>query len=146
MPDNGYFSIRRDNEITRTGGFMCYGCLLGKQTDEQSSDPRYCQICYDVLLNEAELLDPRSHPKWVPRNAPDAKIGRGKLNNVSQDSVSNMSTLEKRGPKRRELPEDLIRQMQSKEMGSKAIATMLHTERGLKVSYKTIQRVLSGER
>lgn len=52
----------------------------------------------------------------------------------------------KRGPKHRRLPEDLIRQLADQGMGSKAIAGWLKAERGVTVSYKTIQRILSGER
>lgn len=51
----------------------------------------------------------------------------------------------KRVPKHRELPEDLIMRLSSKGMGSKAISTKLE-EHGVVVSYKTIQRILLGER
>ena len=79
--------------------------------------------------------------------------------------VLNMSTLEsqeievdiiqapnairpsgKRGPKHKDLPEDLIKQMADDGMGAKAIATRLKVEFDIHVSYKTIQRVLSGVR
>jgi hypothetical protein len=46
---------------------------------------------------------------------------------------------------KRELPEELIRQLSSEGMGSRAIASTLK-KRDIIVSYKTIQRVLSGER
>ena len=52
----------------------------------------------------------------------------------------------KRGPKHRRLPADLIRQLAAEGMGSKAIAARLKAEPGVKVSYKTIQRIISGER
>jgi len=52
----------------------------------------------------------------------------------------------KRGPKHRALPEDLIRQLAGEGMGSKAIVARLKVEHGVKVSYRTIQRILSGER
>jgi len=53
----------------------------------------------------------------------------------------------KRGPKHKALPEDLItRWAQEESMGSKAIAARLKTEMGIAISYKTIQRLLSGER
>jgi len=55
-------------------------------------------------------------------------------------------TLGKRGPKHRQLPEDLIRQLADKDMGAKAIASKLKRELGVDVSYRTIQRLLSGER
>jgi hypothetical protein len=52
----------------------------------------------------------------------------------------------KRGPKHKVLPCELIKQWASEDMGSKAIASKLKKELGIKASYKTIQRVLSGER
>jgi len=54
--------------------------------------------------------------------------------------------LAKRGPKHKDLPIELIEQLAKEGMGSKAIATKLKAERDVKVSYRTIQRVLSGER
>ena len=47
----------------------------------------------------------------------------------------------KRGPKHRDLPRDLIRQLAGEGMGSKAIASQLKREQGIAVSYKTIQRI-----
>ena len=55
------------------------------------------------------------------------------------------SVVSRRGPKHRDLPEDLIRQLASECMGSRDIATRLR-EYGVSVSYKTIQRVLAGAR
>ena len=48
--------------------------------------------------------------------------------------------------KKRQLPEDRIKQLHKEGMGTKAIATYLKREQSITVSYKTIQRVLSGER
>ena len=48
----------------------------------------------------------------------------------------------RRGPKHRELPEDTIRQLASEGLGARAIAKKL----GGIVSYRTILRVLSGQR
>ena len=49
--------------------FFCHACLLDKPATEASPDPRYCQGCYDFLLQEAELLSPGKHPKWVPKDS-----------------------------------------------------------------------------
>lgn len=55
--------------------------------------------------------------------------------------------LKKRGPKHKVLPVRVImRWAEKEEMGSKAIATRLGKERGIKVSYKTVQRILLGQR
>ena len=55
-------------------------------------------------------------------------------------------TSPKRGPKFRDLPVGLITQWAANGMGSKAITAKLKAEQGIEVSYKTIQRLLSGER
>jgi len=149
--------------------FFCYTCLEDKDRKELSPDQRYCQGCYDFLLKEAEMLPDNKRPKWVPR-AQSKKDSTGKNSGqkviqVSQDVVLNMSTLddkkievdiiqpsvgkvtrEKRGPKHKALPQELIKQWSGEGMGSKAIASKLSNELGIKVSYKTIQRLLSGER
>ena len=51
-----------------------------------------------------------------------------------------------RGRRHKALPVELITQWAGEGMGSKAIASKLSNELGIKVSYKTIQRLLSGER
>ena len=142
--------------------FFCYTCLEDKDRKELSPDPRYCQGCYDFLLKEAEMLPGGKRPAWIPK---EGKIGHQKSIQVSGDVVLNMSTLNdkksevdiiqpsvgkvtrvKRGPKQKPLPQELIEQWAGEGMGSKAIASKLNNELGIKVSYKTIQRLLSGER
>ena len=142
--------------------FFCYTCLEDKDRKELSPDPRYCQGCYDFLLKEAEMLPGGKRPAWIPK---EGKIGHQKSIQVSGDVVLNMSTLNdkksevdiiqpsvgkvtrvKRGPKQKPLPQELIEQWAGEDMGSKAIASKLNNELGIKVSYKTIQRLLSGER
>jgi len=142
--------------------FFCFTCLEDKDRKELSPDPRYCQGCYDFLLKEAEILPGGKRPAWIPK---EGKIGHQKSIQVSQDVVLIMSTLNdkrievdiiqpsvakvtrvKRGPKQKPLPQELIEQWAGEELGSKAIASKLNNELGIKVSYKTIQRLLSGER
>lgn len=162
MPNNGYFDVKCDMAIIEGGGFFCHACLDDKPATEDSPDPRYCQGCYDFLVKEAEMLSGGKRPAWIPK---EGKIGHQKSIQVSGDVVLNMSTLndkkfevdiiqpsvgkvtrEKRGPKQQALPQELIKQWAGEDMGSKAIASRLNSELGIKVSYKTIQRVLSGER
>ena len=142
--------------------FFCYTCLEDKDRKELSPDRRYCQGCYDFLLKEAEMLPGGKRPAWIPK---EGKIGHQKSIQVSGDMVLNMSTLndkksevdiiqpsvtkvtrEKRGPKQKALPYELIKKWAGGGMGSKAIASKLSNELGIKVSYKTIQRLLSGGR
>jgi len=146
--------------------FFCHACLLDKPAPEASPDPRYCQGCYDFLLKEAKMLPDNKHPKWIPRTQSKkdstGKIGHQKSIQVSGDMVLNMSTVNgkksevdiiqppvgkvtcgKRGPKQKALPQELIKQWADEGMGSKAIASRLKSEFGMKVSYKTVQRALS---
>ncbi len=168
-----YFDIKLDKQFP----CFCQACLVDKTASELSSDPRYCQGCYDFLLKEAEMLPDNKRPKWVPR-AQSKKDSTGKNSGqkviqVSGDMVLNMSTVNgkksevdiiqppvgkvtrekqpikteaKRGPKHKALPRELISQWAGEGMGSKAIASKLNSELGIKVSYKTIQRTLAGER
>jgi hypothetical protein len=164
MPNSGYFDIKRDIEIEKAGGFWCHACLTGKSASEASPDSRYCQGCYAFLLKEAEMLPASKRPAWIPKPQKPEKAGE-KQYQVSRVGDEIMSTLEskkfevdiihppgatravvKRGPKHRQLPEDLIRQLANEGMGSKVIAARLKAEHDIIVSYKTIQRVLSGER
>jgi len=156
MPNNGYFDIKRDIAIEKAGGFWCEACLVSHPATKQSPDPRYCQCCYDFLVKEAEMLPKTKRPKWIPK----PQKGRENQYQVSQVRDGIMSTLEsekievdiirppvgprrlpKRGPKHKDLPVELIEQLSKEGMGSKAIAARLKVRHGIKVSYKTIQRV-----
>ena len=164
MPNNGYFSIKGDFTIIKAGGFFCNACLAGKPVAEQSPDPHYCQRCYHFLIAEAELLSPGKRPAWIPKKQKPKKAVEQQYQ-VSQVGYRNMSTLTnkksevdiinppvtsraigKRGPKQKNLPVELISQWAGEGMGSKAVATRLRSELDITVSYKTIQRILSGQR
>ncbi len=68
MPE-GYFSIKRDNELIASGShFWCKACVVAKPLDDISPDVRYCQGCYDILLKEAELLPTNKRAAWMPKN------------------------------------------------------------------------------
>lgn len=155
----GYFDIKRDSEIINAGGFFCYACVIGKPANDISPDPRYCQECYDFLIKEAELDTRRRGDDWKPIIATKkvAQVVGGMrtimspINNkkskgdIIQPSVTPRAT-NKRGPKFRLLPEDKIKQLNENGMESKAISAWLKRDKGVIVSYKTIQRILSGQR
>ena len=161
-----YFDIKEDIQIINAGGFFCQACLVGKPAQEQSSDPRYCQGCYEFLLKEAEMDTRRGGGDWKPVNPyKKAKNVGEKSAQVSpfmrrimstlNDKISEVDIIQlsvaarasgKRGPKHKALPQELIKLWAGEGMGSKSIATKLKAEQGIDVSYKTIQRVLSGQR
>lgn len=152
----GYFDIKRDIEIEKAGGFFCEACLVGKPMDDQSPDPRYCLSCYELLIKEAELDSSRRKKDWYPKK-PAKEVAH-----IPMDVRRNMSTINaqktevdiitpavatrpitKRGPKFTELPDDLISQWVGEGLGSKAIAARLR-DKGIEISYKTVQRRLQG--
>ena len=58
------FDIKRDIEIVDAGGFFCYACLIGMPVIDQSLDPRYCQNCYKLLLEEASMISKKKEAYW----------------------------------------------------------------------------------
>ena len=152
------FDIKKDNEKR----CFCLGCLVGKKQSQMSQkDIRYCLECQPVIEYEYLLLADKSHAKRYQPVKPEANLGAIESPNIDMDTgeeETKMSTLncpsstvDKFRPrgrpktyKKRELPEELIKQL-SQEMGSKAIVTELRN-RGINVSYKTIQRLLTGQR
>jgi len=165
------FDTKRDNELIAAGThFYCEGCLVARPKDRQSPDPRYCQDCHDFLSGEAEALGPgRRGGSWIPkaqkpkkpetppptparnrtRRAVVRDIITKKPRPISEEGPEEREVImshPKRGPKHQKLPEGLIRQLAAEELSSRVIAARLRDEHGITVSYKTVQRVLSGKR
>jgi len=160
---NRYFDVHRDLAVIKDGGFFCQACLVGKTVDEMSPDPRYCQGCYDFLIEEAKLLSGPRCSKWIPKPEKPYKALE-KQCHVARGGDGILSTLEspkieediikpsvepepvsQKGRKKPVLPVGDIGQLSFEGMGAKAIAPQLR-KRNAKVSHKTAQRVLSGER
>ena len=155
-----YFNVKNDSKVVEAGDFFCESCLIGKPQDDQSQDLRYCQGCFDFLLQEADMLPATKRPKWIP------KIRRGKTIPVAGHHVVNMSTVndknstvdifhpltpkvtlrKKRGPRQQDLPVDLITQWAGDGIGYKRIAARLGDEHNITISYRTVARVVKGER
>ncbi|GAH69498.1 unnamed protein product [marine sediment metagenome] len=159
------FDIKQDMAIVKAGGFFCQACLVGKPASEQSPDERYCQGCYEFLLEEAKMLVTarQKRPEWVPKKT--LRKSTKEVAQVSDYMRKNMATVEdekskvaiippsvapakvaKRGPKPRALPVELITQWASEGIGYKRIAARLKVECGIEVGFRTIARVVKGER
>lgn len=146
------FDIKRDNELINSGThFWCETCLVAWPKDDQSPDPRYCLVCYDFLLKEVEMIT--SHAQkgaWIPRRTAIKAVGAVDSKEKGLPPIprggGGIMSQKKRGPKHQALPGDLIKQMAAGDLSSRTIAARLEEEHGFKVSYKTIQRVLSGQR
>lgn len=155
-----YFERMYRPELRRAGThFLCNACLVHRPKENLSLDGRYCRECYDFLEEEASQDTSRRKVGWKPsvlreslEKTVQAVVGvRGIVSTLTEeettvDLIRPSVVVGKRGRKHRDLPHDLIRQWESEDMGSKSIATRLKAEQGIVVSYKTIQRVLSGER
>ena len=143
--------IKRDIAIVDTGGFFCYACLIGMPAIDQSPDPRYCQICYEFLLEEASMISKKKLPGWVPQAqktpqklATISRYPRTILSTVNESKITvdkKKRTTPKRGRPQISLPEVKIKEMHLAGMKAKAIANCLKVE-GLSVSYQTIYRYL----
>jgi hypothetical protein len=66
---------------------------------------------------------------------------------VVDKTAPSVMVKKRRGPKQKSLPVDEIKRWADKEkLGSKRIAAKLGKEYHIEVSYKTIQRILNGQR
>lgn len=67
-----YFEKTYRSELAKAGThFFCQSCLVHKPMEGKSADPRYCQGCYDFLIEEVRVLDIRGNKSrfgWIPRN------------------------------------------------------------------------------
>jgi len=137
------------------GMFFCEACLKDLPLEERSpKDMRYCAFCQPIIENEYLMLASHKGRSLSQFYCPIT------LSPLPGQGDRNMSTLEeskitvdiipprvgKRGPKKMELPEGRIREMAGAGMGSRAIAGRLKAESSITISYKTIQRLLEGQR
>jgi hypothetical protein len=165
MPNSGYFDTKRDIEIEKAGGFWCHTCLVSHPATEQSPDPRYCQGCYEFLLKEAEVLSESGstrRPGWIPKpqkaqenQCPIPSPGASIMATVESPKIKvaiitprdATRTIIKRGPKHRaDLPVEFILKWAGEGMGSKKITAKLKAEYDITVGFRTIARILSGQR
>jgi len=93
MPNDRYYGAKRDSEIINASGFFCRACLVDKPADKASSDPRYCQGCYEFLVTEAEMLPATKRPKWIPKPIRGEKTDRRQYQ-ISSVGDRIMSTLD----------------------------------------------------
>ena len=125
-----YFDIKRDIEIARNGGFWCLACLVGNPANEQSPDKRFCKFCYDLLMEEAELIPNQKKPHWIPlgksvrgkipptlstnmyQDTPHTHVRdtQGRVNNVNHNNGCTVVLLRTNGRPRREVPVKQIKE------------------------------------
>lgn len=83
------FNIETDNLLIESGShFWCDGCLVAVPVDDISQDPRYCQGCFEVLTEEAQMLRAAGNhkrPDWWPAVQGD-RLKKG--TSLTTDSLS----------------------------------------------------------
>jgi hypothetical protein len=122
---------------------------------------RYCLNCQPLVETGYDQLRQRYIPiPYNHQNPPEDTLYNADKEIPTGEQKTKMSTLNSLSPtvdnfrprgrpktyKKQELPEDKIRELHKAGIGSKAIASKLKLDYAIKVSYKTIERVLSGER
>ena len=137
----------------------CQGCynFLAKEAEEVGTKkkawvPKYAETAPAVETRATTTQDTaakikgdtiQDHTTLPPTNPPVIMSPLEDAGNGSHPVLPGAAR--KRGPKYRVLPDQMIKRLASEGKGSKAIASILKIN-GVKVSYKTIQRVLSGGR
>ena len=134
-----YFSIERDVEVEKAGGFFCQACLVSHPASEQSPDYRYCLGCFQVLSKEAEMLSSHTKPDWIP--SPNAKAHREVL--VRTEVVCNKTPSGTGGRPQKDIPVELILKLSKEGLGVREIFRQL---KGQKVTAMDVSRVVSGQR
>jgi len=67
MSTRGYFEKVYRPELKRAGShFFCESCLVHRPLDDRSPDERYCQQCFDFLLQEAAMQCIK-RADWIPQ-------------------------------------------------------------------------------
>lgn len=142
----------------QTNTFFCHTCLTDRPVDEQSSDPRYCQYCFDYLNNhEVPLLSGFPiKPKWMPKvqkvdvqKIPENPITPPTLPPTSAksavvDLVRSDGIKQGRPAKTPELSQ-LILKMADKCPNGNQIFEQLNKQH-VKVSRRTVYNILAGQR
>jgi hypothetical protein len=131
-----YFDSARDSAlIAASTHFWCDTCLVARPKSEQSPHPGRCLPCYKALQLEATITIPSPKPTWdiiIPRgiSVPPPKQG----------------VITRRGPRQHRLPVDLIKQLATEGESSRSISQEILNRTGAVVSYRTCQRIISGQR
>jgi len=131
-----HFDVARDRELVAAGThFWCDTCLVACPNSEASPRAGRCLSCYGSLHREAAITPSPVKPTWDIITPDQSTV-------PAQAQV----TTGKRGPRHHALPEELIRQLATEKKSSRKIADEVRLRTKTTVSYRTVQRILSGQR
>lgn len=135
MPVN-YFDSARDHELIKAGThFWCGICLVARPNSEASPRDGRCLACYETL-----------HQEPTPPTIPIKETWDIIASDLSDVKPQAQDTAGKRGPRHHALPIPLIKQLAAEKKSSREIANEVKLQTKTKVSYRTVQRILSGQR
>lgn len=141
--------------------FWCETHLSAVPIGKRSPDRRYCQECYDFLVEETRMLAERGvtkRPAWIPDPLPDNIKSYFKGPNIGQNYVTTYLPLSGDGTGDVTAPEQIrttsgdvkkaspqleavIEKMVKQGLSSRAIAGQLRLK-GFSVSHMTIARYI----
>lgn len=150
-------SIRPELDAIAAGThFWCETHLCALPVANKSPDPRYCQDCFDVLTEEAKMLENRHTkrlPTWVPVSWPVSPVQQGRepvtdstdaASDVGED-VTAPSTPEPARDNGKTPLDAAISDMAAAGLSTRAISEQLAMH-GIAVSHMTIARHLRAGR
>ncbi len=156
------FDIKTDLTLIAAGThFWCSGHLSAVPIAEQSSDPRYCVACFNLLTAEVKLLREQHNfvkASWMPTaivastppalpSVPQQAIDVPETHDTGADKETGIpktrGILSHRGRGKKAIPLSRIKELDSQGLSSRDIAKQLSLK-GIKVSYRTVSRTLAG--
>ena len=150
------FDVARDAAEIRQGGFFCRACLTGQPSRKASPrDSRYCRSCQPIILAEYTTIAKRRgkplstvhRPVKPPAQALGTQSDLATCSATCQEEPTNLAPCGRRSTyRKRPLPEDRILKMANAGgMGCKGITRAL-AEEGVKLSCRTVARIINGTR
>jgi len=119
----------------------------GKGWRTSPTGQRYCIGPVDKLKNGVPTNNTDS-PQTISLSVkePVAKVSEGKTTNTKILKANKDTFATKIGRPKREVPEDFIKQLSNDGKTVREIALLVDIEKGVRVHYSTIQRILSGQK
>jgi hypothetical protein len=85
------FNADQDADLIAAGThFYCKTHMTARPNSEKSPDPRYCQGCYEFLLNEAAMLSPNKKPSWVPKDGGTPDLNHADTKQSNKNDVTKI--------------------------------------------------------
>lgn len=151
-----YFEKAYRPELARVGThFLCLACLVHKPKDDRSEDSRYCQSCFDFLIDEVKASDTRDvlrKSRWMPKKDADKRRAKTIRQGIPLTQVFAQPNSDNKKPNAisggrpaKDLPVEKINTMSDSGMKVPEILRQLKAD-GVEISKRTIYSILAGQR